>query len=94
VGMISGSSTSVSGPAAGLIAIVAAQIQLLGSFEAFLTAVLIAGLIQVIFSIFKMGFIAAFFPSSIIKGLLCAIGIILIYKQIHLLSLVEFDLFD
>lgn len=84
VGMISGSSTSVSGPAAGLIAIVAAQIQLLGSFEAFLTAVLIAGLIQVVFSIFKMGFIAAFFPSSIIKGLLCAIGIILIYKQIPL----------
>lgn len=81
VGTISGSSTSVSGPAAGLIAIIAAQIKLLGSYEAFLTAVVIAGLIQVVFSILKMGFIGAFFPSSVIKGLLCAIGIILIYKQ-------------
>lgn len=84
VGMISGSSTSVSGPAAGLIAVVASQIQLLGSFEAFLTAVVIAGFIQVIFGACKMGFISAFFPSSVIKGLLCAIGIILIYKQIPL----------
>lgn len=84
VGSISGSSTSVSGPAAGLIAVVAAQIQHLGSFEAFLTAVVIAGLIQVVFGIGRMGFISAFFPSSVIKGLLWAIGFILIYKQIPL----------
>jgi MFS superfamily sulfate permease-like transporter len=84
VGSISGSSTSVSGPAAGLIAVVAAQIKLLGSFEAFLTAVLIAGIIQVVFGISKMGFISSFFPSSVIKGLLWAIGFILITKQLSL----------
>lgn len=84
IGMLSGSSTSVSGPAAGLIAVIAAQIELLGSFEAFLTAVVIAGVIQVIFGISRMGFIAAFFPSSVIKGLLWAIGIILILKQLPL----------
>lgn len=82
IGVISGSHTSVSGPAAGLTAVVAAQIAHFGSFEAFLTAVLIAGAIQVILSIARVGFIAAFFPSSVIKGLLAAIGIILILKQI------------
>lgn len=91
VGTISGSSSSVSGPAAGLIAIVAAQIQLLGSFEAFLTALVVAGLIQVVFAISKMGFIGAFFPSSVIKGLLWAIGFILIYKQIALVFGYEAD---
>ncbi len=82
IGSISGSSTSVSGPAAGLTAIVAAQINSLGSFEAFLTAVVIAGVIQIILSIAKMGYLAAFFPSNVIKGLLWAIGAILILKQI------------
>jgi MFS superfamily sulfate permease-like transporter len=87
VGAISGSSTSVSGPAAGLTAVVAFQIAQLGSFELFLAAVVIAGVIQILMSIAKMGFIAAFFPSSVIKGLLCAIGIILILKQIpHVLG--------
>lgn len=87
VGFISGSSTSVSGPAAGLTAVVASQIGILGSYEAFLTAVVIAGILQVILSACKMGFIAAFFPSSVIKGLLWAIGIILVLKQIpHLLG--------
>ncbi len=86
-GLISGSNTSVSGPAAGLTAIVAAQIQNLGTFEAFLCAVVIAGLIQIILSIGRLGFIAAFFPSSVIKGLLWAIGAILILKQIpHILG--------
>lgn len=84
VGILSGSSTSVSGPAAGLIAVVAAQIHLLGSFEAFLAAVVIAGLLQIVFGLSRMGFIGAFFPSSVIKGLLFAIGVILIYKQIPL----------
>jgi carbonic anhydrase len=81
VGMLSGSHTSVSGPAAGLTAIVAVQIANLGSFEAFLTAVVIGGLIQIGLAVAKAGFIAAFFPSSVIKGLLAAIGIILIIKQ-------------
>lgn len=82
VGMISGSHTSVSGPAAGLTAIVAAQIASLGSFEAFLMAVAIAGVIQIGLGIAKAGFIASFFPTSVIKGLLAAIGVILILKQL------------
>lgn len=82
VGSISGSHTSVSGPAAGLTTIVAAQIAGLGSFEAFLLAVTIAGVIQIVFGIAKGGALSAFFPSSVIKGLLAAIGIILILKQI------------
>ena len=84
---ISGSHVSVSGPAAGLTAIVATQIGILGSFEAFLTAVVIAGLIQIGIGLFKAGSLAAFFPSSVIKGLLAAIGIILILKQVpHLIG--------
>lgn len=87
VGLISGSSTSVSGPAAGLTAVVAAQIGILGSFEALLTATIIAGILQIMLSVARMGYIALFFPSSVIKGLLTAIGIILILKQIpHLLG--------
>ncbi|QDT44443.1 Carbonic anhydrase 2 [Gimesia alba] len=87
VGSISGSSTSVSGPAAGLTAIVIAQIAALGSFEAFLLAVLIGGLIQIGLGIVRAGSLSAFFPSSVIKGLLAAIGVILILKQIpHLLG--------
>ncbi|MDP1834689.1 MAG: carbonic anhydrase family protein [Chlamydiales bacterium] len=87
VGLVSGSHTSVSGPAAGLTAVVAAQISGLGSFEAFLMAVVLAGVLQIILSIARMGYIAVFFPSSVIKGLLAAIGIILILKQIpHILG--------
>ena len=82
VGSISGSQTSVSGPAAGLTAIVLAQIATLGSFEAFLLAVLIGGLIQIGLGIVRAGSLSAFFPSSVIKGLLAAIGVILILKQI------------
>lgn len=82
VGILSGSHKSVSGPAAGLTAIVAAQIAALGSFEAFLAAVVIAGAIQVLMGTFRLGFIASFFPMSVIKGLLAAIGLILILKQI------------
>ena len=82
VGFLSGSHTSVSGPAAGLTAIVAAQIGQLGTFETFLLAVMLAGVIQIILGLCRAGFIAAFFPSSVIKGLLAAIGVILILKQI------------
>lgn len=87
VGFLSGSHTSVSGPAAGLTAIVAAQIALLGSFDAFLLAVVIAGVIQIAMGIARAGILSAFFPTSVIKGLLAAIGTILILKQIpHLLG--------
>jgi carbonic anhydrase/SulP family sulfate permease len=87
VGWLSGSHTSVSGPAAGLTAVVALQISSLGSFEAFLTAVVLAGVIQVGLGMFKLGFLADFVPSSVIKGLLAAIGVILILKQIpHVLG--------
>jgi len=82
VGALSGSHSSVSGPAAGLTAIVAAQIALLGSFEAFLLATVIAGLIQIAVGIARAGSIADFVPTSVIKGLLAAIGLILILKQI------------
>jgi carbonic anhydrase len=87
VGMLSGSHTSISGPAAGMTAIVAAQIGLLGSFPAFLSAVVLAGLIQVGLGLARAGFVAAFIPSSVIKGLLAAIGVLLILKQIpHVLG--------
>lgn len=87
VGFLSGSQTSVSGPAAGLTAIVAAQIALLGSFQTFLLALVIAGIIQMALGLTRAGFLSAFIPSSVIKGLLAAIGVILILKQIpHLLG--------
>ncbi len=87
VGTLSGSHTSVSGPAAGLSAIVAAQIVSLGSFQAFLLTLVLAGLIQIGLGLARAGFIAAFFPSAVIKGLLAAIGVILILKQIpHVLG--------
>ena len=87
VGLVSGSHTSVSGPAAGLTAVVAAQILSLGSFPAFLLAVVLAGLIQIGLGLARAGFIAAFFPTSVIKGLLAAIGVILTLKQIpHILG--------
>ncbi len=82
IGPLSGSQTSVSGPAAGLTAVVAAQIATLGSFEAFLVAVVLAGVFQIVMGLARAGFIAAYFPTSVIRGLLAAIGIILILKQI------------
>src|SRR5688572_747379 len=87
VGALSGSHTSVAGAAAGLTAIVAAQISTLGSFRAMLLAVVFAGVIQIGLGVARAGFIAAFFPSSVIKGLLAAIGLILILKQVpHVLG--------
>lgn len=87
VGTLSGSHTSVSGPAAGLTAIVAAQIANLGTFEAFLLAVVVGGLIQIGMGIAKAGALSAYFPTSVIKGMLAAIGVIIILKQIpHLLG--------
>ncbi len=87
VGALSGSHISVSGPAAGLAAIVMAQIQGLGSFEAFLLAVLIAGAIQLTAGMLRGGVLANYFPNNVIKGLLVAIGVLLILKQIpHLVG--------
>ncbi len=87
VGILSGSHTSVAGPAAGLTAVVAAQIVSLGSFNAFLVAVVLAGLIQIAMGFLRAGALSLFFPSSVVKGLLAAIGIILILKEIpHLVG--------
>ena len=72
----------MSGPAAGLTAVVLAAISQLGSFEVFLAAVVIAGMLQLALGLARAGFIASYIPSNIIKGLLAAIGIILIMKQI------------
>ena len=82
VGSLSGSPTGVSGPAAGLAAIVMTAIGTLGSFENFLLAVVLGGVIQLIFGILKAGVIGYYFPSSVIKGMLTGIGIIIILKQI------------
>jgi MFS superfamily sulfate permease-like transporter len=82
VGSWSGSQLGVSGPAAGLAAIVAVAITDLGGFEIFLVAVVIGGLIQIIFGILKLGIIGYYFPSSVIKGMLTGIGIIIFLKQI------------
>ena len=81
VGALSGSHTSVSGPAAGLTAVVAAQIATLGSFDVFLLAVFLAGILQIAMGVARAGSIADFVPSSVIKGLLAAIGLIIILKQ-------------
>jgi len=82
VGAFSGSSLGVSGPAAGLAVIVLNAITDLGSFEIFLVAVILAGIIQVIMGFAKAGIIAYFFPSSVIHGMLAGIGIIIFLKQI------------
>lgn len=82
VGFLSGSQIGVSGPAAGLAAIVLVAISALGSYENFLTAVVLGGVIQVIFGILKAGVIGNYFPSSVIKGMLTGIGVLIILKQI------------
>lgn len=87
VSLISGSKLSVSGPAAGLTSIVLSSVTSLGSFEVFLLAVTIAGIFQILLGVLKAGIIGYYFPSAVIKGMLSAIGIILILKQIpHLLG--------
>jgi carbonic anhydrase len=82
IGSISHSSVSVSGPAASLTAVVLSSIASLGSFEVFLMAVVLGGIFQFFLGILKAGLIADYMPSNIIKGLLAAIGIILIIAQI------------
>jgi len=82
IGLLSKSQLSVSGPAAGLTAICAAAIQDLGGLEIFFVAVAMSGIIQLILGVFKLGGFTHFIPSAVIKGMLTAIGIILISKQI------------
>ncbi len=82
VGSLSGSNIGVSGPAAGLAAIVLTAVQDLGAFEVFLLAVVLSGFIQIMLGFLKAGIIGYYFPSSVIKGMLTGIGIIIILKQI------------
>lgn len=82
VGALSGSKIGVSGPAAGLAAIVLTAIGTLGGYENFLVAVVLGGIIQLLFGVLRAGIIAYYFPSSVIKGMLSGIGIIIILKQI------------
>jgi MFS superfamily sulfate permease-like transporter len=82
VAFVSGSALSVSGPAAGLTVIVFNAIGTLGSYDVFLLSVVLAGLMQIALGYLKAGIIGYYFPSSVIKGMLAAIGIILILKQL------------
>jgi MFS superfamily sulfate permease-like transporter len=82
VSLISGSQLAVSGPAAGLSTVVAASIVSMGDFKVFLLAVIVAGLFQILLGILRLGSIANYFPSAVIKGMLAAIGILLIAKEI------------
>jgi len=82
VGWLSGAQVMVSGPAAGLTAVVAIEIAALGSFEALLVAVVVAGLMQIGLGLLQGGFVKSFVPTSVVRGLLSAIGVILILKQI------------
>lgn len=90
VTIFSGSVLSVSGPAAGLTAIVISSVAALGSFEAFIAAVIFAGVLQIILGLLRAGGIGNYIPNSVIKGMLAGIGIILIIKQIP--HLVGYDL--
>ncbi|HND89551.1 MAG TPA: SulP family inorganic anion transporter, partial [Saprospiraceae bacterium] len=82
IGLLSKSPLSVSGPAAGLTVIVLAAVKQFPAFETFLLVVFLAGLFQVVLGLLKAGVIGDFIPSSVIKGMLAAIGIILILKQL------------
>lgn len=82
VGAISNSNISVSGPAAGLTAIVLTAITDLGAFELFLCAGLIAGILQLVLGFIRAGSISNYFPNNVIEGMLAGIGIIIILKQI------------
>ena len=82
IGFFSKSTFSVSGPAAGLVAIVIGALEELGTFEVFLCAVALAGVFQFILGLAKAGTFANFFPSSVIEGMLAGIGLTIIFKQI------------
>lgn len=92
VGAISGSQVSVSGPAAGMAAVVLAAISQLGDFNTFLLALVLAGFLQLIVGSLRAGFVADYIPSNVVQGLLCAIGILLIIKQLPLAFSLSTDL--
>lgn len=93
VGLLSGSHISVSGPAAGLTAVILVQLdQLGGNYAAFLLCIVFAGILQILFGVFKLGFFANFIPNNVILGLLAAIGAILIVTQLpYLFGLTDFS---
>lgn len=93
VGRLSGSHLSVSGPAAGLTTIVLAAITQLQSFPAFLAATAIAGVLQILFGRLRVGALSRLFPSPVIKGMLAAIGLTLIFKQFPHLVGYDFEAF-
>lgn len=82
ISLISKSPLSVSGPAAGLTVIVFDSIKTLGNFNDFLLALCLAGIFQIILGFLKAGILSNFFPSAVVKGMLAAIGVVLILKQI------------
>lgn len=82
VSWASGSQLSVSGPAAGIVVMVLHGIQTLGSYQAFLASVVVAGTLQMALGFLRAGIISAYFPAAVIKGMLAAVGLILILKQI------------
>ncbi len=82
IGFFSKSTFSVSGPAAGLVAIVVGAITEIGAFEVFLCAVMLAGIFQLVLGVVKAGTFANFFPSSVIEGMLAGIGLTIIFKQL------------
>lgn len=84
VGSLSGSSISVSGPAAGMATVVIAGVTLLGDFNSFLLALFLAGVLQMLIGFLRAGFIVDYVPSNVVQGLLCAIGILLVVKQLPL----------
>ena len=87
IGLLSGSSLSISGPAAGLTAIVAVAVGKMPVYEAFLLSVVIAGVLQVILGYFRAGIIGDYIPNSVILGMLASIGFVLILKQFpHLIG--------
>lgn len=93
IGYLSGSATSVSGPAASVSAVVLLSIQELGAFDVFLLALVIGGIFQFFLGLLKTGLIADYMPTNIIKGLLSAIGVILILSQIpYIFGLSQADL--
>lgn len=84
VGYLSGSHVSVSGPAAGMAAVVVTAVAQIGDFNSFLLALFLAGILQTVIGALRAGFIADYVPSNVVQGLLCAIGILLIIKQLPL----------
>jgi MFS superfamily sulfate permease-like transporter len=87
IGLLSGSSLSISGPAAGLTAVVAVAIGKMPAYEAFLLSVVIAGVLQVILGFLRAGIIGDYIPNSVIRGMLASIGLVLVLKQFpHLIG--------